>query len=123
MIIHFWKSAKTLGFSSMGGGGGRKRYDADRILLFWPMADWKSGFDPLYSMFPFTVLVFTAGKMSSSSFSFPFNISSLNISPRWKKPDVPDLSLTWALRLKSQCHKAFDFCFSIHQFPPGPVII
>ncbi len=98
----FLEIRKNSWFLFNGGGGGRKklkdlRYDADRILLFWLMADWKSGgFDPLYVPF------YSTGFYSWSDVTFlllsPFKYLFFKISPRWKKPDVLDPSLTWTLR-------------------------
>ncbi len=91
----FLEIRKNSWFLFNGGGGGRKklkdlRYDADRILLFWLIGSPENL--TLYMFYS------TAGQMSPSSFSFSLR-NSLNISPRWKKHDVLDPSLTWTLRV------------------------
>ncbi len=120
MIIHFWKSAKTLGFSSMEGGGDRKklkdlRYDADRILLFWLI-----GSPEDLTLYMFYSTGFYSWPDVTFLLLFPFT-KFFKYFTEVEETRCPGPELN--VGVKSQCHKAFDFCFSKHQFPPGPVKI
>ncbi len=93
----FLEIRKNSWFLFNGGGGGGERswktWDMTRTGFCY-FCWWLTGSPENLTLYKFYS---TAGQMSPSSFSFPLR-NSLNISPMWKKHDVLDPSLTWALR-------------------------